>query len=53
VCDFFLNFYIKNPKDARVQIEFVPKDKNMESILVGITLEKHKKWQIKNFTLIE
>jgi hypothetical protein len=53
VGDFFLDFHIKNPKNARVQIQFVPKNKNMESILVGITLEKHKKWQIKSFTLIE
>jgi hypothetical protein len=53
VADFFLDFYIKNPKNASVQIELVPKNKNMEGILVGIILEKHKKWQIKSFTLIE
>jgi hypothetical protein len=50
---FFLNPYIKNPKDATVMIDFVPKNRNTESIFFGITLEKHEKWQIKIFTLVD
>ena len=49
--DFFLNLYIENPKEARTQLVLVRKNK--EDILLGITLEKCKKWEIKSFTQID
>ena len=51
--DFFLNIYTKNPKEARVQIVLIRENKSIEETFVGIMLDKHKKWQIRNFTLID
>jgi hypothetical protein len=49
--DFFLNIYVEDPKDARVQIVLVLKNK--EDIIIGVTLQKTKKWRIKNFVFVE
>ena len=52
VGDFFLNAYLENPKEARVQIELIS-SKKKEDILFGITLEKSEKWEITCFTQID
>ena len=49
--DLYLNVYCEEPKTARVQIELVCKTK--QDILLGITLEKHTKWEITSFVRID
>ena len=49
--DFFLNIYIENPKDARVQIVLVLKNK--EEIIMGVTLKKEEEWKITDFVFME
>lgn len=51
VGDFTIDIYTEKPKNARVQIVLVLKNK--EDIIIGITLQKAKKWQIKNFAFVE
>lgn len=48
--DFFLNIYVEDPKDARVQIILVLKE---EEVIIGITLQKTEEWRINNFTFVE
>jgi hypothetical protein len=49
--DFFLNAYVENPKEARVQIELTLKGK--EILNMGISLKKEEKWEITDFVFID